>query len=123
MADGTALLNLGRHLAAGMGVDKTFHVGFGLELHRPIVTLPATIRDVGLVVAGHAGGHRWEVCLTRFLRGLDPDVTGRTGSEADVDLMIEVRERGNGRRFDRGATRNRRVARNAVLLLRQDRAM
>ena len=106
VADRTALLHLNRHLAASVSIDKTFHVRFGLELHRPIVTFPAAIRNIGLVVTGHARGHRGEVCLTRFLRGLDPDVTGRTSAEADVDLMIEVRKRGDGWRFDRSATRD-----------------
>ena len=106
MTDGTTLFHLDGHLAAGVGIDKTSQVRFGLELHRPIVTFPAAIRNIDLVVTGHARGHRGEVCLTRFLRGLDPDVTGRTSAEADVDLMIEVRKRGDGWRFDRSATRD-----------------
>ena len=106
VADGTILLHFDGHLAAGVGVDKTPHVGFGLELHRAIVTLPAAIGNVGLVVTGHAGRHRRKIRFAGFLRGLDSDVTGRTGAEADVDLMIEVRKRGDGWRFDRSATRD-----------------
>ena len=143
VADGTALLHFDRHLAAGVNVEEAGDVGFGHESHGAIVTLPATVGNVGLVVAGHACGHRREVRLAGLFRCFDPDVTGRTGAEPDVDLMIEVRQRGDGRRFDRRirmarqthstlrkiivfsarASRYRSVARGAFQLLRQVQAM